>query len=186
MDGNEPSTIHSLKKLGMNVVLLNTQTISDIKRSVSIIAKLFNSENNIRIKELENALSKESNIKMPGIFLQIGWNPVVAAGKDSFLDELIRTSGAKNIFYDAINKYPKPSPEEVIKRNPDIIIICPMLDDGSDAIAASSFWSQFKKISAVKNKQIHIIRPDLLTKPGFSLIEGMHTLKTIIRNFSKN
>ncbi len=192
MDGNNSATVLQLKKMGLPILLLNTQSVEQILRSIRIIARVIGQEQNPKLKELAEMLSanradkssgkmnKSVSKKIPAVFIQVGWDPVVSVSGSSFIDELVRLAGGKNIFADSPMKYPRPNTEEVLSRNPDVILICPMTDDASDAKKAVAFWKRFPKITAVQHDRIHVIPADWLTKPSFTLIQGMRELKRLL------
>ncbi len=93
---------------------------------------------------------------------------------------MIEYMGATNIYADASNHYPRPNLEDIIHRNPDIIIICPMSNDDKSVKQAIQSWNRFKKLKAVQNKQIHTVTLDWLTKPTFTLEHGIQALEKIL------
>ncbi|MBI2605761.1 MAG: glycerol-3-phosphate acyltransferase [Deltaproteobacteria bacterium] len=192
MDGNNAATVIQLEKMGLKIFLLNTQSVEQIVRSMRIIGRVIGQEKNQKLNELAEILSANSDDKSSGktnksvtkkpprVFIQVGWDPVVSVSGSSFIDELVRRAGGQNIFADSPMKYPLPNTEEVLSRNPDVILICPMADDASDARKAVAFWKRFPKITAVQRDRIHVIPTDWLTKPGFTLIQGMRELRRLL------
>ncbi len=183
-DGNSKELVKALKKLGLKVVVLNTTSLQDIATSMKIMQSLLNgADKNILIQKFESTfINKEkpvSNHKK--IFTVIGWNPLVTVGKNNFINELIEHTGAENIFADQKAAYPRPSIEQVIHRNPDIILICDLTNEkNEDLLKMSEYWKTFKNISAVKNNKIIIVNGSLLLKPGFRLIDGYEFLNKIL------
>lgn len=133
--------------------------------------------NNMRsaIEEVENEISRIPEYKKPKVFIELWHDPLMTAGKGSYLDELLRLAGGVNIAGDTVRPYSYFSAEQVIKRNPDCIIITYMsgLNPVSD-IERRTGWSG---ISAVKNKRVYNdINPDLLLRPGPRLPDGLKKL----------
>jgi iron complex transport system substrate-binding protein len=99
----------------------------------------------------------------------------VTAGRGSFIDELITLAGGTNITYDTKRAYSYFSPEQVIKRNPDCIILAYMSNEKPLKIIGERLG--WKDISAVKHNRIYNdINPDLILRPGPRLIEGLKEL----------
>ncbi len=108
----------------------------------------------------------------PKVFIQIGSNPVFSAGSDSFINDLIRLAGGENIAGDVRSGI--FSKEEVVRRNPDVIIIAAMGLTGEEE---KRMWETFPSINAVQNKKIHIFDPDRLCSP--TIVGFVQTLKEI-------
>jgi acyl-phosphate glycerol 3-phosphate acyltransferase len=186
MDGNESTVIRKLEALGNKVVVVNTNSVVEILRTLKLVAKIFHAETNAKLALFEKTFTKsptltaDATVAKPKIFLQVGWDPLISVGKQTYLDELIVLAGGENIFADSGMKYPRPSAEAVIKANPDIIVICQLTDTGAEEQRASDFWKRFSKMKAVTGNKVFIIRGDILTKPGFSLTEGLAELKKVI------
>lgn len=184
MDGNDAAVVEQLEKLGLRVVTINTQSLGDIHRSMQLIATAIGVRENENLRKMKAAFSEatpaRSGKRQARVFVQVGWEPLVTISRNTFIDELVRLAGGETIFADAAMKYPRPNPEEVIAKNPDVIVICKLTDDGDEAGRAREFWSRFKNINAVRSGKLYIVPGDWLTKPGFALIRGVNELKRIL------
>ena len=112
----------------------------------------------------------------PKVFVEIGDRPLMTAGRNSFLDDLITRAGGVNVAHEISQSYTSINPEKVIEWNPDIIIVAPMGRPGNAAVQLSQRigWAD---ISAVKNgRVIDDINPDLLFRPGPRLIDGVKAM----------
>ena len=96
-------------------------------------------------------------------------------GRSSFVDELITLAGGINIAQDVPRPYSYISPEQVIKRNPDIIILGHKgQEEGRDVVKHRLGW---KKINAVKHNTIYDdINTDIYLRPGPRLVEGLEEI----------
>ncbi len=102
--------------------------------------------------------------KLPSkkVFWQIGARPPVTINNDVFAADFIRFLGGENIFSKEKTPYPIISCEEVIRRNPDVIILVNMGDITEEQ---KGFWFKFKDMAAVKEKKIFIVDSDLVCQP---------------------
>lgn len=88
----------------------------------------------------------------PRVFIEIGAKPLFTANRDYFIHDFVELAGGINIAEDArIGSY---SVEEVVRTNPDVIIIVTM---GIAAEQEKEAWRKFKTLNAVKYNRIHII-----------------------------
>lgn len=94
-------------------------------------------------------------------------NVTTVAG-DTYLNELIRIAGGRNIFGDTDAPYPQIRMEEIVARQPDVIIeLLPGLsiDDAQrDALLAQ--WQPFDSIKAVRAGEVRFITDDYATVPS--------------------
>lgn len=111
-----------------------------------------------KIDSLKSIIPKLT--KLPTIFFQLGANPIATVIPDTYMDEFIKFSGGKNIFYD-IDKY-IVSTESVLLRNPDYIFITSMGIIGSKE---KENWEKYKDISAAKENRIFIIDSSIASSP---------------------
>jgi iron complex transport system substrate-binding protein len=129
--------------------------------------------------ELETIASRDRHAQpgqRPKVFVEIGGRPLMTAGRNSFLDDLITRAGGVNVAHEISQSYTSINPEKVIEWNPDIIIVAPMGRPGDAAVQLSQRigWAD---ISAVKNgRVIDDINPDLLFRPGPRLIDGVKAM----------
>ena len=98
----------------------------------------------------------------------------MTAGKGSFVDEIIYMAGGINVAHDLPRPYSYISAEEVIKNNPDCIIMGYMKRGADTAINKRMGWD---KVSAVSGGKVYNdINSDLFLRPGPRLAEGLEEI----------
>lgn len=176
--------IGKLKQLNLEVYVSDPSNTKELFVSIKAMAKLTNREKNGDTlinkmkKDMEEMQSKVQLVPEKDrarVFIEFWNNPLMTAGRDSFIDELIRLAGGINIAHDARSAYSYFSPEQVIKRDPDCIILAYMVnEDAAKAIKERLGW---RGISAVKNNRIYNdINPDILLRPGPRLVQALREL----------
>lgn len=86
------------------------------------------------------------------------------AGPGTFLDELLRAVGGRNVFADVGRRYLTPSLEEVLRRHPDLIIeLAGGADDDAQAHAAAQWATLFP---AGEAPPVRVITDPAVTIPG--------------------
>ena len=115
--------IDNLKNLGFNVKLFSFDRIDQIASSVKQIGKLTGHKaRGLYFAKAIQELSKTSKEKnKPTTLLIVGTRPLVAAGDNTYLNDLLKHEGLKNIAPERGN-YPRIGPEELSILKPDIII----------------------------------------------------------------
>ena len=184
-DGNKKESVDALERLGYSVYAINPRCVKDVFRTIVNIGKITDCVDraNKLIKELKSRInyieSRTRGIERPRVFFQIGINPVVTVGKDTFHNDLIKMAGGLNISGNEKAKYPRYSMEEILLNTPDIIIISSM-DRGGGFDRKKREWMKWKSIPAVKNGRIYVIDSDLVDHPSPRIIDGLEELSRLI------
>lgn len=102
---------------------------------------------------------------------------MVAVGKGSYLNDLFEIAGGANVFADALVAYPKVSLEEVLARNPDVILD---MGDMSDTEGVSeehkrsvvALWKQYPSLRAVREHRVFAVASDIYVVPGPRMVDA--------------
>jgi len=106
---------------------------------------------------------------------------LVVVGKASYLNEVIQIAGGENVFRDAVAAYPEVSLEEVIARNPEVIIdIGDMGDQNSSAAEHArqviAVWQRVRIVAAVRNNRVFPVTAEFYTIPGPRIVNAAQEL----------
>jgi len=125
---------------------------------------------------LDSIKGKVNGLSRPRVFVQIGARPLVAAGGDSFIDDFVNCAGGVNIAREV--KTSTYSCEEVVRRNPDIILIAQM---GLAGEGERGQWVQYTTIRAVQTGQIYVVDPYRFCSP--TPLSFVDQVKELVRLF---
>lgn len=113
------------------------------------------------------------------VFVQIGTNPLFTVHRGSFINDLIEFAGGVNIAKGARSgMYAR---EEVLRRNPDVIIIASM---GMAGDQEREIWQNYKSLNAAKHGRIYVVDPDMVCSP--TPLRFVKTLKKFIDILDKD
>ncbi|MDD5044799.1 MAG: cobalamin-binding protein [Candidatus Omnitrophica bacterium] len=179
----EPA-VNQLKRLGFNVYVSDPTNIKELFETISEIGKITHKNNEAAqlLKKMQadmDAVSSKVRAIPDGkkvrVFIEIWHEPLMTAGKGSFIDELITLAGGVNIAHEVRRPYSNFSAEKVVSLNPGCIIMAYMAQELPLRLVASRFgWGN---IDAVKNKRIfNDIDPNMLLRPGPRTTEGLKEL----------
>jgi iron complex transport system substrate-binding protein len=127
-------------------------------------------------RELDTIKGKVKGLPKPRVFVQIGERPLVAAGGDSFIDDFVAFAGGVNIAHEV--KTSVYSREEVVRKNPDIIIIAKM---GMAGEQEKDAWAKYKTIRAVQTDRIYTVDPYRFCSP--TPLSFVEQVKELVRLF---
>ena len=125
-----------LSAMGIPTITLYPKDLKEMLLDVLLTGKAAGKEaeavklmNSLKAR-IEKVKEQAKKSKHPKVYFEIWNQPVTSAGKGSFIDELITIAGGENIFSSINKTFPEVSAEEIIKRNPDIIITAYMEKKG--------------------------------------------------------
>ncbi len=172
-----------LKRLGINVRVFdeavdfkglceNFLRLSRLVRKEKIGREIIRKAKR-NLKAISESLGVSSS---PRVFVQIGANPLFTAKGDSFINDLVERARGINIAGDATNGI--FSREEVIERNPDIILITTM---GIIAEKEKEVWLRYQAINAVSTGRIFTIDSNRVCSP--TPVSFVDTVKELVELF---
>jgi iron complex transport system substrate-binding protein len=184
-DGNPISVIRRLEEMGIAVYAVNPRDIDSVMDAIKGIGSVLGAENQAgdvvddMQRRMDKVRKKVKGIdKRPGVFFQIGVDPIVSAGSDTFIHELISLAGGRNLAGGQIG-YPRYSVEDVLAMAPDVIIVTSMArQQVFDRVVKQ--WRQWKDLPAVINDRIHLVDSNLYDRPSPRLIQGLEELLKLI------
>jgi iron complex transport system substrate-binding protein len=125
---------------------------------------------------LESVQARASKLRPARMMFIVGRSPgrldgLVVAGKASYLNDVIQIAGGENIFRDAMAAYPEVSLEEVIARNPEVILDMGDMSDPAGVTeehkrAVVALWQRVPSVAAVKQRRVFAIASDIYVVPG--------------------
>ncbi len=184
-DGNPIDVIRRLEGLGIPVFAVNPVNLRTVMEAVQAAGNLLNAPDRAAalVRDMEHRISRVRRQaaradERPGVFFQIGIQPIVAVGRDTFIHELIETAGGKNLTAGDL-PYPRFSREQVLALAPEVIIITSMAREGSFRRMKEE-WERWPGLPAVRNSRIHIVNSDLYDRPSPRMVEGLEQLFRLI------
>lgn len=171
-----------LEKAGVPTFALKIESYDDIARTTRLLGQILNlrSEAERLIAKIQAQVyaveAKAAATKdRPTVYYEIDPTPYTA-GPDSFIGVLIAKARGVNIIPKELGAFPQISPELVVQKNPDVIVLThPGLAD----LKKRPGWSGIK---AVKTGRICDFSSqaddDLLSRPGPRVAQGLQLLVT--------
>lgn len=186
-------TSQKLRAFNIRSVELQHSTVDGIFESIRNVAREMEVPergdalvNSIR-KEIGGAAEASREPRVSVLFV-VGRTPgsisdLHVAGGGSYISELITLAGATNVLGDSPLPYPRVSLEEVIARNPDVII-----DMGHSGIVTESqkasvvaLWNRWPFMRAVRDNAVFPISTDYFVTPGPRIAQAVRDIRAMIR-----
>lgn len=123
---------------------------------------------------LENVKVRVAEKGRPKVFFVVGTEPLITAGRDAFITDMINIAGGDSISSDVAAEWPTFSMETVIARAPEIILV-PGGDHG-EAGEKPNLPAAIEGTPAIKNNRTYRINGDLILRPGPRIIDGLEQM----------
>jgi iron complex transport system substrate-binding protein len=183
MEGNLQEDFSNLTALGVPVAVTNPRSLEGIYRSLTMLGTLTaHADSAARLvaalRSREQSIARSSPAQAPRVLLLVSIQPLIAAGDRTFIDELLRRAGSRNVAAGLQMTYPTLNREAVVHDDPDVIFV--MSDVLSTPEALVQMYPEWKRLSAVRNGHIHRIDADIISRPGPRAVDGLQLLSSLI------
>ncbi|MBA7698489.1 Vitamin B12-binding protein [subsurface metagenome] len=187
----DPGQIEKLKSLGIRVIsfpLYKNENFSQICEQFMEIGRIVGKEEEAEeiVRQMKNKIDsiskKVKGLPRSKVFVQIGARPLFAITKDSFIQDLITLAGGISTTREA--KSGLYSREDVIRQNPEVIIIVTMGIVGEEE---KKIWKRFKTLDAARNDRIYIIDSNKTCSPTpVSFVEALEEITEFLHPEERN
>ena len=184
-EGDLRTFVDKLTALKIPVYIANPRTALDVLISIRKIGEVtFAPEPARKIvrsmeEKIQSIRDKVQGRPRPRVLHILDFNPLISAGKGTFVDDLIRLAGGRNVAETAAGKYPRFSMEEVLVQDPEVILLSSMKSRGP-LVKQRRWWERWKTISAVKHGRIYVLDSDLIHRPSPRMGEGLEQVARAI------
>lgn len=180
------SRVAALRRVGLTVATYDPRTLKQLHRSVAAIGALCGQP--ARARELITTLRAQTEAvraavagrPAPLVYVETdGSDPLKpwTAGTDSFVNQVLEAAGGRNLVR-STRPFLQINAEEVFTGNPDFILLMGVeRRPGANGLALLRRRPGWKDLAAVKaGRVIDTIHPDLISRPGPRLMQGMQAL----------
>ena len=181
--GGSREQLRKLRSMGITIYISEPKHLADVAESMYRIALLGGREQaGLRIKSEFNSrldqLREHANVKTrPRIFLQVSSNDLYTVNDSHLIGQAINLCGGTNIFGTIDVPVPLVSNESILVGQPDIIVRSSVENEVGDW---RDRWSGKEQIPAVMAGNLYQISADLISRPGFRMLQGIGQLCDII------
>jgi iron complex transport system substrate-binding protein len=170
----QQTAVDALRHLGLRVEVVPSQTFEDVFAALTRMggvlgreaaAKRLTAELTRRIEAIRRAVAPLSQEQRPRVFYQVWDRPLMTATRDTLIGRLIEMAGGINIFGDLSGRFVQVSPEAVLQRSPQEILV-PDHHAARVDLRSLKQLPGFSQLEAVRRGRIHILDGDLVSRSG--------------------
>lgn len=115
----------------------------------------------------------------PTVLYVVGVTPAMTAGTSTFVIELLGVAGGRSAFPDISDGWPTLSLEEIVSRDPDIVLL-PVSDDPTVRVSTLQRTAGWRELRAVREGRIVTVSASLVNRPGPRMGEAAAALARAI------
>ncbi|MBL0848062.1 MULTISPECIES: ABC transporter substrate-binding protein [Mammaliicoccus] len=185
-ESNQSTQEKDLKKLsdaGVKVVYIDdANSINEMYETFKQVGKVTGKER--EANQLVRKVKSEINnviIEVPKeqqgkkVFMEISSQPdIYTSGSNTFYDDMLNSIKAENIYHDQ-EGWIKTDKESILKRNPDVMITTSGQNE-DEYQKLNNNRDGFEQVKAVKEKHVHALNADMISRPGPRLAKGLKEL----------
>jgi iron complex transport system substrate-binding protein len=169
-----------LDQLAVPVYVTNPRTVRETVDSIRKIGDATGAS--ARAAEIADDMERrisavETRVKdrpEPRVLYVLQTGPLITAGRDTFINDLIRIARGRSISGDETADYPQFSRETVIARAPEVIIA--PTSHGKEFVRVEDLRQDFPTTPAVRSNRIITVNPDCVDRPGPRIVDGLEQL----------
>lgn len=168
--------------LNIPVFLLRTQDTTDVFRGMTNLARLTARDTTaVRViadvrADLDSVRRSVIGLAAPKVFYVVFNDPPMTAGPDTFIGQLISLAGGQSVFDDLEQNWPNVAMEEIVRRDPDIIIV-PVGAFKGNALERFRQMQGWRTLRAVREGHVVTVPADLLSRPSPNIGQAAHVLR---------
>jgi len=172
-----------LENLGMKVYVVDPKTYDGVMTDITNLGQLTGSTEQAQQvadtmqKAKDDVQAQVASLSRPATFLEIYSKPLMTAGGETFIDDMITLAGGTNLGATAGPGFPTFSTEVLFKNDPAVYIA----DSGSMSKPGDiTKRAGFDVLTSVKDGHVYVIEDSLIARPGPRLAQGLRELVKMI------
>lgn len=176
-----PDVLAALEGRGLAVVVLNPPDLAGVLANITLLGQIADAgadaatlRGSLEARIATVTQRVQGTTTKPRAFVELDPTQFFSVGPQSFVDDLIMRAGGANIAADTGTPYPQLSQEQIIVRDPEVIL----LGDGSqgvtpEAVKGRAGWGG---VSAVRSGRIVVLDEDVFFRPGPRAVDALEAL----------
>jgi iron complex transport system substrate-binding protein len=176
--------IEALDKVGIPVVALDPHNLEGVYTAIELVGRLAGhadqatqvvADMQARVESVTQRLAAVPEAERLSVYWEVFDEPRMTAGPSTFIGQLIDLAGGVNVFGDVSEDYPQINDEEVIQRNPAVIMGADTMGEKltTAIVAQRPGWDQ---IDAVRNGRIYLFDGDMVSRSSPRLAQVLEMM----------
>jgi ABC-type Fe3+-hydroxamate transport system substrate-binding protein len=187
-EGNSETIYHQLERIGITTFVSNPRSFNDVLRCIESLGAICAREKEAQslidsLHGISAAVAGDSTTDGPAVLLILSSEPLIAAGPETFIGEMIQRAGGTCAVQDGTVRYPVISRESILKSKPDIILIPDDMNLSIEHVSAT--FPEWQHLPAIIHNQVFIVESDLYMRPGPRLWQGLLEMHSFVNRWEQ-
>lgn len=169
-----------LRAAGIATLALKVDRIADFRRTVALLGAA--TGETARAREVVDSVDRTldrvrratAGLARPTVFWHVWDAPLITIGAGSYMSELVDAAGGRNVYADLSDPSPRVAMEDLLHRDPDVILAGPV---GAREIAANPAW---RPLRAVREGRVLSLDTALVGRPSVRLGEAAVAIASLL------
>jgi iron complex transport system substrate-binding protein len=150
----------------------DSHNYKDVIFIIKYLSERFNKNDENFIDEINGVFSEKTIQDKSALFL-LNLDPLIAAGENSFINDILRCGGFKNYIVGSLVDYPKINIEKLYLYKPDYILI----SHNAKVSGIKLFKENLKRLKI--NSKVVIVNEDIFVRPSYRIVEACYFLRKL-------
>jgi len=188
-EANRRETADQLERLGIPLYGLTAHNLEDTLHSIEGVGNVLeraeeSRELVARLRARIDAVERQgSGQNRPKVLFVVWYRPLITAGPQTFITDVIARAGGVSISNDLPGEWPRLSLEEVLRRDPDVILF-PQTESFSPGLDEFQKLPGWKDLRAVKARHMHFVSETIM-RPSPRLVDALEEVAGILHPAEK-
>jgi iron complex transport system substrate-binding protein len=177
---NNRAAAERLRAAGVPTISLKIDRVEHFRRAAALLGRVTGDSARARTvvdtvdASLERARRVTAPRPKPSVFWHVWDSPLITIGGGSYMTELVEAAGGRNVYGDLPDVSPQVSMEDLLRRDPDVILAGP---EGAKRIAADPSWRQLR---AARTGRVLVVDPAVVGRQGPRMGEAALALARLL------
>jgi iron complex transport system substrate-binding protein len=189
-EANRRETADQLARLGIPIYGVTARTLEETLNSILDLGTVLGREAESRalvgrLRARSDAVEKRvSGQAKPRVLFVVWYRPLITAGSQTFIADVIARAGGASISNDLRGEWPRLSLEEVLRRDPDVILF-PKTESFSPGLDEFQSLPGWKDLRAVKGRRLFFVSETIM-HPSPRLVDALEEVAGILHPAEKS
>jgi iron complex transport system substrate-binding protein len=184
--------VPALEKAKLSVLVLDPESIEEIEEAILLVGDVAGAQAaatelvdsmRSRVKAITDITSKLSLIDRTTTLYVMKHSPLLVAGNDTLVNDIIEKAGGENIAKGKVSGYSRMEWEDVVSSDPEVVFTSIDFGEGVGYNAPFDFVmtdSSTAGLSAVENQRVFPIWYEVIDRPGPRIVDGLEEMYALL------
>lgn len=187
---HEQTVLPTLEKAGLTVIVLSARSLDEIIGNISLVGQVTGRDEaaaqltrqlSARVKAITSKTGLLPPGERPRVMYVIWHDPIWTMGGKSYIDDMLTKAGGDNIFSADFEKSAIVSPESIVSKNPQVLIVTGMAASADATITSLRKLDWMQATDAIKNNRVYRLSDaSLVDRPGPRAIDGLEEVAGLL------